>query len=118
MNLIQGIILKAFLLWHCFYCKNTSVYKKEETKHDEHYLTSIRNHIRSSELSELSFTAVSTCSLDLKSLVGLFRIAFVIVGVFVFKGINIKDKVNDFKKMFLNISPWYKPLDDTPSFPK
>ena len=69
MNLIQGIILEAFLQWHCFYCKNTSVYKKEETKHDEHYLTSIRNHIRSSELSELSFTAVSTCSLDLKSLV-------------------------------------------------
>ena len=66
MNLIQGIILEAFLLWHCFYCKNTSVYKKEETKHDEHYLTSIRNHIRSSELSELSFTAVSTCGLFLK----------------------------------------------------
>ena len=56
MNLIRG-----------FYCHSTSFYKKEETKHDEHYLTSIRNHIRSSELSELSFTAVSTCGLYLKA---------------------------------------------------
>ena len=68
MNLLQGIILETFLLWHCFYCHSTSVYKKEETKHGEHYLTSIRNHIGSSELSELSFTAVSTCGVYLKAL--------------------------------------------------